>query len=623
MTFARYPTRPLLGFVLAFLVACRGDREQDQAGARNGQQTVAPSPAFTPVTHQMLDALESAGEDWATHGGAYNNQRFSVLDQINRETIGELVPVWIHQTGLSESFTTTPLVVGNTMYLSTPESQVVALNASTGQRLWRFTPALRPTMLCCGPDNRGLAALGDRVFVATLDARLIALNNRSGEIVWETQVADPAEGYSQTMAPLAVGNLIVVGIGGAEFGVRGFMSALDADTGEEVWRWYTVASPEDAPNGWFGDWRETDPFGTGLGRDIANEQRNSERYQEGWRRGGGAVSTTPAYDPGTQTLFVVVGSPAPSLDGAVRPGDNLYTGSLVALDAATGTPRWHFQYLPHDVWDLSGGSPPFLLSSQGRRFVAHAGKAGWVYIVDAGTGTPLLRSDNFVAQENLFERPTEAGIRMLPGANGGSGWSPVSFSPRTGLAYVSGMHQPMLYSRAFQPREQGRIWTGGSFRHIPEENQWGILSAIDMASGEIRWQRQTPTPLLGGTLATAGDLVFVGQGTGSFEAFDAETGSLLWNFETGAGVHGTPITYRVNGVQYVAVASGGNFELDTPRGDDLIVFALYTKHRRPPLAAYPEPRYPRGGSMRYGAARQVPAAEVEQMRQRGATTQPR
>lgn len=611
MTFRSSATPFLIAISTAVaLGACDRDSAGDAAENERAQAAQLQAPRFTPVGDPMLTAGAAAAESWLTHGGAFNNQRFSLLNQINRENVHRLVPAWIHQTGLAEAFATTPIVVDDLMYLTTAESQVIALDARTGERIWEFIPNLRTTTLCCGPRNRGVAVYGNKVYVATLDARVIALDHRTGEVVWETEVGDPDDGFSQTMAPLAYNGKVVVGVEGAEFGVRGFVTALDAESGEEVWRWYAIPEPDGQGSGWWGEWKETDPFGAPLQRDIAHEQRMLERYSNNWTRGGGAVETTPAYDPSTHTLYLVVSAPAPSLDGVVRPGDNLYTGSIVALDAESGTLKWYMQYLPHDVWDLSGGSPPVLVDANGRRLVAHAGRTGWVYVVDAATGQPVLRSDNFVPQEGLFTRPTEEGVRMTPGANGGADDSPIAFSPRTGLAYVVGLHQPMVYARAFQPRETGRIWIGGSFRHVPEEAQWANLSAIDLATGQIRWQRQLPALTTGGGLVTAGDLLFMGQGNGTFDAFDATTGELLWQFRTGAGVDGSPITYMINGVQYVAVASGGDYQLDTPRGNSLVVFTLDSNAPPAPRPQYPEPAYSRGGPLEFGTVRQVPAATL-------------
>lgn len=602
--------RPTLGAAAAALLGClmlacrQSERPPAVAAAA---PRAAPAPEFRPVTDEALVAATAAGADWLSYGGAYNNQRFSRLDQITRANVSQLVPVWVFQTGIAESFETTPLVVGNIMYLTAAGSRVMALNAATGEKLWEYTPQLGTTFLCCGPNNRGVAAYQDKVYVATLDARLIALDHRTGQVVWEAQVADSREGYSLTMAPLAYAGRVVVGISGGEFGIRGFVTAYDAASGELAWRWYTVPAPSDAPNGWWGEWRDTDPFGTPLHRDIPQEKKNSSRYPNAWRRGGGPVYMTPAYDPAKGTLFLGVGNPSPDLDGRVRPGDNLYTSSLVALDAMTGQLRWYFQYLPHNVWDLEAASPPFLFELDGQAYVGHAGKTGWLYVVRADSGAPVLRSDNFVPQENLFAAPTPEGVRMAPGANGGSGWSPVAYSPRTGFAYVLGLHQPMIYSAGAAPWQKGRLWLGGSFRLDPESEQFGTFSAIDVRTGEIRWQRRVPVPMLGAALATAGDVVFVGQGSGTFDAFDAETGELLWQFRTGSGVHGGPVSYLVDGVQYVAVAAGGNFQLDTPRGDDLFVFALPDRRPLYRSGGYDEGRYTRAGPIRHGAIRQVPA----------------
>lgn len=567
-------------------------------------------PGFAPVDDGMLAGL-AADSNWVVHGGDYGNRRYSTLDQINTENVRDLVPVWIYQSGIAESFVTTPLVIDGALYLTTPESHVMALNAATGERIWEYVPQLESTMLCCGPENQGVAAYRDKIFVGTIDGRVVALNNRSGEIVWETRIADPKDGYSQTAAPLIAGGKVIVGVGGAEYGTRGFVAALDTEDGQEIWRWHTVAETSPDSMGWQGSWKETDPFGTPLNRDIIEEQKRFERFREGWKRGGGAVRTTPAYDPVSDLLYVSVGGPAPSLDATIRPGDNLHTGSIVALDAKSGELRWSFQYLPHDRWDLSGGSAPFLFNSGGRQLLGLAGKTGWLYVVDAANGQPVTRSDNFVPQENLFTPPTEAGIRVLPGAHGGNPGAPVSFSAQTGLIYVPALNQPMILSRSYQPWEKGRIWTGGSFRLIEEEPATGILSAIDPGSGAIRWQREMPAPMTGGALSTGGGLLFVGQGTGTLDAFDAATGELLWQFNTGAGVSGAPVTYQIDGVQYLVVAAGGQYQLDTPRGNAVIAFALHDRRPILPLSDYREPRYQRTGAAVFGAARQVPAAEVE------------
>ncbi|MFW6202290.1 MAG: pyrroloquinoline quinone-dependent dehydrogenase, partial [Gemmatimonadota bacterium] len=558
-------------------------------------------------------AVEAAGEDWPTHGGAYSNQRYSTLSQIDRENVSRLAPAWVHQTGVPAAFETTPLVVGNTMYLTTPESRVLALNAATGRKLWEFVPEMEEAVICCGPANRGVAAYGERVFVGTLDARLFALDHRSGEIEWETTIAEAEDGYSITMAPLAYDGKVLVGVSGGEYGIRGFVAAYDVDDGTEVWRFHTVPAPSDAPDGWWGEWTEVTPFGTPLGRDIGAEQERLEddRERDDWERGGGGVWMTPAYSRALDRVYISVGNPSPDFAGARRPGDNLYTGSIVALDAGTGELLWFFQYLPHDRWNLSGGGSPVLVEHDGRRLVAHAGKTGWLYVVDARTGEPVLRSQNFVPQQNLFTPPSEEGTPMAPGALGGNA-SPIAFAPELGFAFVAAMHQPTLYVRRYTPFQQGRPWLGGTASRIPDVEAWGVLTAIDVSSGEIRWQRRTEQPLLGAPLATAGRVVFVGEGTGSFDAFDAETGRLLWRFPAGAGVHGGPVTYRVDGIQYVVVAAGGHDLLDTTPGDDIIAFALPERRAAAGYtpADYPAASYTRGEPYVHGAVRQVPARQL-------------
>lgn len=599
-------TRPVLFFATCLILAgCdqRGDGTQRQA---RGGEVAAPAqpPQFTAVTDEMLTQAGQDGQNWLMYGGAYHNQRYSPLNQVTRQNVGDLALAWVYQTGMAESFETTPVVVNGIMYITTPRSNVIALNATTGEELWRFEPRLGTTVICCGPNNRGVAVYQDKVFVGTLDARLIALNNRDGSVAWETQIDDPAAGYSQTMAPLIADGKVIMGTGGAEYGIRGYVKAFNPDNGELVWTWYAVPAPDEAPNGWWGEWKATDPFGTSLNRNIQQEKADSARYADAWRRGGASMWMTPAYDPETRTIYAGVGNPSPDLDGSIRPGDNLYSESIVALDATNGQLKWFFQYIPHDVWDLDAASPPVLFDRNGRKLVGHAGKTGWYYVVDAATGEPVLRSENFVPHENMFSPPTEEGVRMLPGANGGSEWSPSAFSPRTGLAYVLGLHQPMNYSVHSVPYERGELWLGSAFRAIPGEEQWGTFSAINVDDGRIVWQRRVPDPMIGGALATAGDLVFVGQANGSFDAFDAESGDVLWRFQAGAGVNAAPMTFMVNGVQYIAVAAGGNFQIGSKPGDDLYVFALREQIAARPVEQYQTPGFPRGSVQRFGESQQ-------------------
>jgi alcohol dehydrogenase (cytochrome c) len=581
-------------FVLAtaLLVPACGDDDAPPEAPTRAAAASLPQPDFPVVSDSLI--MAGPGPGWTTHGGDLANQRYSPLQQVNTTSVHELVPAWIHSTGIEGAFAATPIVVGNTLYVTTARGRVLALNAATGRELWRYEPTLGPVTLCCGPTNAGVSVYGEMVYVLTLDAKLVALSARTGETAWQAELEAPTTGYSATMAPLAAEGRVFAGVAGERYGVRGFLAAFDARTGEELWRWHTV--PDQESGGWWGEWTRTDPFGTSLNRDLAAERRDSTVAPWGWTVGGGGIATTPAYDPELGMLYVNVEGPAPLADGSVRSGDNLYTGSIVALDARSGERVWHAQYLPHDVWGLSGGSPPFLFDRGDERYVAFAGRTGWVYVFHAETGRPILRSDNFVPQEALFRRPApDSAVRMAPGANGGNAGAGVAYDPGSGFVYVGGVHQPMVYAPRPEPYRPGQLWLGGSVRFPPGEEQWGTVSAIDLGTGEIRWQRRTPMPVHSDLLATAGGLVFVGQGNGTLDALDAATGRILWQFETGAGVHGGPITYEVAGVQYVLAPAGGSFHFDTPPGDDLIAFALASRRPAATLRDYPEPSYRRGG----------------------------
>jgi alcohol dehydrogenase (cytochrome c) len=593
-------------FVLA---SCRADDGTERSSRTAASSAPAAEPTFDAVSDQMLlDGGGANGQNWVMYGGTYNNQRYSPLTQITKDNVKDLELAWTYSTGILKSFETTPLVINGVMYATTPDNHVIALNAATGKELWRYEHRLGTHIICCGPNNRGVAAFGDRVFMATLDDRLIALNMKDGSVAWNIQIDDPAAGYSQTMAPLVADGKIIMGTSGAEYGIRGYVKAFNPQNGQLLWTWYAIPAPGEAPNGWWGEWKETDPFGTSLNRNIAQEKADSARYADSWRRGGGSMWMTPAYDPATKTLYVTTGNPSPDLDGKIRPGDNLYSESLVALDITNGRMKWYLQMIPHDVWDLDATSPPILFERNGRKLVGHAGKTGWYYVVDATNGQPVLRSKNFVPHENMFAQPTAAGVRMLPGANGGSEWSPTAYSPRTGLVYVLGLHQPMLYSTNSVPYSKGKLWLGSAFRAIPGEDQWGVFAAINVDDGSIAWERRVPDPMIGGALATASDLVFVGQANGSFEAFDAQDGNVLWRHRAGAGVNAAPMTYSVNGTQYVAVAAGGNFQIGSKTGDDILVFALRDRIRATPLQQYDPAGFEQGQTERFQGAERQPTS---------------
>ena len=524
-----------------------------------------------------------AQADWPTYGGNDWNQRWSTLKQINTSNVNRLVPRMVFQTNVSKlgSFETTPIVIGGMMYVTTAYNEAtIAYDLATRKQVWRYEHKLGTTITCCGPNNRGVAVSKGLVIEGTMDARLIALDAKTGEVKWDVEVADPTAGYSITHAPLIVGSNALVGVSGGEYGIRGHVTAYDVLTGKQSWRWYSIAAPKGdptfdakAPNGWWGTWA-TKAEDSDLHRDIAREKADSAKYADAWKMGGGGVWMTPAYDKTLNSVFLAVGNPSPDLDGSMRPGDNLYTDAIVALDATTGKTKWYYQTIPHDVWDLDAVSPPVVTMLDGRKVVVHAGKTGWLYVVDASTGKLVRKSENFVPHENMFALPTEKGTRMLPGANGGSEWSPIAVDPGLNYAFVAALHQPMNYITHSVPYEKGRLWLGSAFVGIPGGEQYGLYSAIDLETGKIAWQNKVPQPMMGGSLATAGGLAFTGEGNGNFNAYESRTGKLLWQFNAGAGCNAAPITFEFKNEQFIAVACGGNYQLSFPLGDAVFVFGF-------------------------------------------------
>ena len=519
-----------------------------------------------------------AQANWTTYGGSDWNQRWSTLRQITAKNVGSLVPRMVFQTGTKPgSFENTPIVVGDTMYVTTPYNEaVMAYDLGKRKEIWRFGYKLANATYCCGPNNRGVAIADGKVFFGTLDGHLVALDAGTGKQAWDTELAPVDSSYSITAAPLVVGKTVVVGVSGGEYGIRGHLDAVDISTGKPVWRWYSIPAPgEDstAPNGWWGSWA-TKAEEADLHRDIAREKADSAKYPDAWKRGGGGVWMTPAYDKELNLLYFTVGNPSPDLDGSVRPGDNLFTDCIVAVDAATGKTRWYYQVVPHDVWDLDQTSPPVIMTLGGQKVVAQAGKTAWVYVLDAKTGKLVRKTENFTPQKNMFALPTAEGTLMLPGANGGSEWSPIAVDPNLHYAYVAGLNQPMLYKVHPAPYEKGRLWLGSAFNLAPGASQNGTFTALDLSTGKIAWQKQMEQPMMGGSLATAGGLVFTGEGNGNFNAFDARTGKLLWQFSAGAGCNAAPMSFELHGEQLIAVACGGNFQLGYPLGGAVFIFGL-------------------------------------------------
>jgi PQQ-dependent dehydrogenase (methanol/ethanol family) len=511
-----------------------------------------PAGANVDVTDEMLGNAAADDKDWLIGGKTYANDRYSALDQITSTNVGSLVPVAVVQTGMTASFEDTPIVVDGVMYVSTPvvgqQMKVMALDATTGARIWETTYNLGSYKICCGPVNRGVAVAYGRVYFTTLDDKLVALDAVTGKTVFATTVADPTVGYSETMTPQVYKHQVIVGSAGGEWAIRGFVASYDAMSGKQRWRW-----------------QSTDP---------KTFSGNS------YKSGGGMVWTTPAIDPATNLVAFSTGNPNPDLFGNNRKGDNRYTDSIVGLDLETGKLRWAYQEVKHDVWDYDAVSPVVFFDVHEDGKVVHAageaGKVGWFFIVDRATGALIRKSDPYVAvSANVFSQPTKKGVDMLPGANGGAEWSPPAYSPATHLVYVLAMDQLMTFTTQPASETKGALRLGSAFTNVkPHGVQDGRLVAIDTETGKVAWTKMTAQPLIGGALATAGNLVFMGEGDGDFDAFDAKTGEEVWHYNLGAGVNAPPITYQVNGQQYVAVAAGGNFQMTYPLGDAIAIFKL-------------------------------------------------
>ena len=526
------------------------------------------------VTQDMMNRAGSDANNFLHTNGNYAQTRYYPASQINTSNVKNLRPAWIFQTEVVESQETTPLVIDGVMYITTSFNHVYALDAASGSQIWHYKHKMGPiTTYCCGPNNRGVAAYGDKVFMGTLDARLIALDAKTGKKVWDTQIANPELGYSETMAPTAVNGKILIGTNGGEYGIRGFVKAYDANSGRLLWTFHTT------PERSVGVWAKNDATGRDMHRDIAAEKAALKKLGDPYKTVGGGVWQNPAVDLETNRIYFVAGNPSPDLDGSIRPGDNLYTNSLVSVNLDTGKYVCHFQYIAHDVWDLDAVSPPILTHVKDKngktvKGVLHGGKTGHVYVHRADDCSLIRFSEAMVPQENMWVLPTKDGKRMLPGANGGVEWSPMTVDANLGLVYAINLHQPMTYHVESTPYPGGKLWLGGAFKVIASEEQWGNVTAVDYNTGKIRWKAKTQQPMIGGILATAGGLAFTGEGNGLFKAYDSATGNVLWQFQAGAGVNAPPSSYTVNGKQYIVVGAGGNVQLNFKRGNNIIAFTL-------------------------------------------------
>jgi len=512
------------------------------------------------VTWDRLLHADREPQNWLTYSGNNNSQRYSALDQISRANAKNLEMQWVYQARSLEKFEATPLVVDGIMYLTEPPNNVIALDAKTGAVFWvyeyRVAADARP---CCGAVNRGVSILGDTLFMGTIDGFLIAIDAKGGRPVWKVPVGDPKAGYSITHAPLVVKDKVIVGVAGGEYGIRGFIAAYDAATGKEAWRFNTIPGPgEPGHETWTGD---------------------------SWQHGGGSAWVTGSYDPALNMVYWGVGNPGADWNADNRKGDNLYSDCAIALDADTGKLKWYFQFTPHDEYDYDAVQIPVLVDANWkgapRKMMMWANRNGFFYVLDRTNGkflfgTPFTKQTWAVGLDEAGRpirapnsSPTAQGTLVYPGVQGGTNWYSPSYSPRTGLFYISTWVDYYM-NVAKMPAEytEGQRYTGGAPRSpVPTlqrgpintwtaENGSGEVLAVDPNTGEKKWQFKMTDVTGSGILTTASDVAFSGGREGFFYALDARNGAMLWKAALGGQVASGPMTYRVDGKQYVAVAAG-------------------------------------------------------------------
>jgi alcohol dehydrogenase (cytochrome c) len=534
-----------------------------------------PSLRAQQVTPDRIQAAASEPRNWLTYNGTYASQRYSQLRQITPDNVKNLELQWVLPNQVTGPWQSSPIVVDGVMYLTQRPNDVMAVDAVTGKLFWlyRYTNAGNQ-QVCCGANNRGVAILGDTLFMGTLDAHLVALDAKTGQPLWNVAVADSSLAYSITMAPLVIKDKVIVGVGGGEYGIRGFVAAFDPRSGKQLWRFTTVPDPgEPGSQTWSGD---------------------------GWKNGGGSVWVTGSYDPALNLTYWGVGNPGPDWNPAQRPGDNLYTDSVVALDADTGALKWHYQFTPNDGYDYDSVQVPVLADINWRgaqaKVMLWANRNGFFYVLDRATGkflsgTPFVKvnwASGFDENGRPVQTPTGPGQPTWPGNQGGTNWYSPSYSPRTGLFYVTAWENyGSVFRRESSDYQAGRRFVGGGNQTVtptPESpgigigrrgpiNNWteavgnGAVLALDPNTGATKWRFKQYDVSDSGILTTASDLLFTGGREGYFHALDARSGALLWKASLGAQIVNGPMTYEVDGKQYVAVISGNSlytFALRTP-----------------------------------------------------------
>jgi len=510
-------------------------------------QTVI-TPAFSPVTWERLVNAESEPENWMMYSGTLDSQRYSRLDQINTANVTELEMKWSYQIPVIDRAETVPTVVDGIMFITEAPSNLTAVDARTGRVYWRYDHELPEDIrICCGRNNRGVAILGETLFMSTLDAHLVAIDARTGNVLWDVEVADYEAGYSKTAAPLIVKDKVVTGIAGGEFGIRGFIDAYDPVTGDLEWRTYAIPGPGEPGNeSWSGD---------------------------SWKTGGAATWITGSYDPDLNLIYWGTGNPGPDWNGDVRLGDNLYSDSALALDGDTGEIAWHFQFTPHDVHDYDSIQVPILadIEYQGstRKVMMWANRNAFFYTIDRETGE-FLEGDAYASQtwaQGLDPNgrpirvpgmaPTYEGILVSPPIVGATNWYSPGYSQQTGLFYVTSFDGEQEFFKRDEDYEEGERFTGGGGRYNqPMDAFHSSIRAINPATAQIEWEFPIMPRSSAGITTTAGGIVFTGSADGYFFALDAASGEELWHISLGARVHAAPMTYAIDGEQFVTIASG-------------------------------------------------------------------
>ena len=508
------------------------------------------TPLGSPVTSERLLKASEEPENWLMYSGQYNSQRYSRLTEIDKSNVNQLEVKWVKQLETLADVETTPLVVDGVMYLTQSPSNVIALDASTGSQFWTYEHTLPEKLsLCCGRQNRGVAILGETLFLGTLDAKLIALDAKTGAVQWEAQSADPATGYSKTAAPLVIGDKVISGIAGGEYGIRGFLDAYDAKTGELAWRFYTIPGE--------------------------GEPHNDTWEDDSWKTGGAPTWITGAYDPDLNLVYWGTGNPGPDWNGEAREGDNLYSDSVVALDADTGELKWYFQFTPHDVHDWDATQIPILIDiefdGRPRKLMLFPNRNAFFYVLDRVTGE-FLRGTAFAKQtwaERIDENgrpiripgmlPNEEGVLVYPSVNGAANWWSNTYSPRTELLYVVTYDGADTFFIGEDEYVPGEMFVGGApERYVPQETYASMIRALEPRTGDTRWEFPLQPKTQSGLLSTASDLVFGGSVDGYFYALDAVNGTELWRINVGGNVKAAPISYMVGTVQYVTIAAGNS-----------------------------------------------------------------